>query len=266
MTKGSLYFYFKSKEDLLLSSCQYYYDQMIENMLSISKDHTLSPKQKLTNQLISQIGQLAQYRDFIMMLMNERAVPINEDMRQFLFRMRAQSLYWGYIQIVDIYGELARPYALDAASVMNAMLGEYFSYAMLDNYKFDPERLSSFIIKRLDEIVDGMIRKEDAPILTETDMKPYIAQGQMEFERSAVLALEEIQHLRGIVEALPLESGVVDEVMSSLLVLEAEWAKPDRQPVIMKGMIAYLRSLKLNELKPSLDLLEKQLQSRRRMT
>lgn len=259
MTKGSLYFYFKSKEDLLLSSCQYYYDQMIEKMLSISKDHTLSPKEKLMEQLILHIGQLTEYRDFIMMLMNERAITINEDMRQFLFRMRAQTLYWNYTQIIDIYGENVRPYALDAATIMNAMLGEYFTYAILDNYKFDPIRLSSFLIDRLDDILNGMAHKGNQPILNETNMKPFIDQGRTELERSAVLALEEIQHLRGIVESLPLEPDRIEEAMSSLLVLETEIVKPDRQTVIAKGMIAYLRSLKRNELKPSLDLLEKQL-------
>jgi AcrR family transcriptional regulator len=259
LTKGSLYFYVKSKEELLLSVCRYYYDKMMRQLASISENSRLSPREKLIAQIRLQFQQLDEYRDFVIMLTNERSININDEMQEFLYLLRAQTHYMYYKQIIELYGEEVRPYALDAAAIIISMLGGYLGYAFLQEVEYELDHLARFMVDRLDDVVRGMVAGGRPPVLSAESMQTLLAKGRHRFERQADRGLEEIQHLRDIAETIEWNDGQYEDVLSSLLMLESEWAKPDRQPIVVKGMIAFLRSFKRKEMEAGLDLLEKQL-------
>ncbi|AQR78019.1 Transporter-like protein [Paenibacillus larvae] len=83
IAKGSLYFYFKSKEDLLLSLLKYYYDLLRSTINIISQDTHLSSRERLAKQMLAQFEFLTENKDFIMMLMHESSLYSNETFRQF---------------------------------------------------------------------------------------------------------------------------------------------------------------------------------------
>ncbi|MGB8954919.1 MAG: helix-turn-helix domain-containing protein [Tumebacillaceae bacterium] len=236
IAKGSLYFYFKSKEDLFLSVFQYHVDHMLEQFRSISEDDTLSARGKLHKQVVQQFLQFDESRDFIRMLMKGQ-FEMNEEISQLMYSMRGQALQWYQSRIIDLYGEEVKPYSLDAATLFSAMTAEFMHHLLLDGRERDFQRLARFLIERLDDVVRGMIAKQQPPIL-DSDREP-------SFDK-------EIRAMRAIVEPLAQR----DELLGVLDVLEAELGKIAPRPVIIKGMIAYLRSFAIEDLQPHLANLE----------
>jgi AcrR family transcriptional regulator len=236
IAKGSLYFYFKSKEDLFFSVFQHHVDQMLEQFRSISEDDTLSARGKLLKQVVQQFLQFDESRDFIRMLMKGQ-FEMNDEISQLLYSMRGQTLQWYQSCIIDLYGEEVKPYSRDAATLFSAMMAEFMHHLLLDSRERDFQRLARFLIERLDDVVRGMIAKQQPPILA-SDREP-------RFD-------EEIRAMRAVVEPLDLR----DELLSALEVLQAELGKVAPRPVIIKGMIAYLRSFAIEDLQPRLANLE----------
>src|SRR5690606_10953514 len=82
MAKGSLYFYFKSKEDLLVSICKHHFDLMMKDYRLIMEDEGISPRDKLVQQIILNYSHFVVHSDFIKLLMTER-FEFNDDIHQF---------------------------------------------------------------------------------------------------------------------------------------------------------------------------------------
>lgn len=256
IAKGSLYFYFKSKEDVLVSAFKHYHDLMSHEIMSVAKDQRLSPREILTKQFIIQMEQVMKHQDFIVMMLNEQAFQINEDMTRFMFTAKAETLYWYYNSIVAIYGSDVQKYALDAATMIQAISGDYLGYMILHSKKFDIEQLSVFFMQRLDDLVHGLMQKQQAPILSMENMGAFMKCGKEGFDHEMTQVERELINLGQVIAELDADTKTVEEINSCYQVLQKEWAKPEPQSMILKGLLAYLRSFRLPTLSKSLDVLE----------
>jgi AcrR family transcriptional regulator len=241
IAKGSVYFYFKSKEDLLFSVLTYFHDQFITTFNAVDDEAELPPKERFSKQLTIQFRLQAEHGDFLVMLMNEQVINISDDMRRFMFDMKGQAFRWSYTGIVDIYGDPVKPFAYDAAMILQGMISEYTGYLLFGGQTINPEKISSFLLARLDDAVAGMIREQRKPLISEQDIQ------NMWSKFSLVPApvpewRQEINHFREALTNAKKNLKRKEELLSSLVVLENEWLRPEPQPIILKGMIALLRS------------------------
>jgi AcrR family transcriptional regulator len=254
IAKGSLYFYFKSKEDLLVSICSYYFEQMLNQFWETMNDPNLSPREKLMKQVIDQYEQFTQ-NDFVNMLMKER-FEVNKEIHELFFLLRAQQLRGNQQCLLELYGEEIKPFSFDAATLLIAMINGYMSYVVMEHMKLDFHMVSEFVVDRLDDMVQGMLKRQVKPVLNTAEFEQFFAASPKQ-ARSAKSALHaELQAIRAVIEQLKRKPAEMEEIQSAIQVLEAELEKDEPQAVMVKGMIALLKSLKIPELKKHLTQIE----------
>jgi AcrR family transcriptional regulator len=245
LAKGSLYNYFKSKEEIVMSIFSYYYDLLFEKISKIAEDDTLSVKEKFIKQLEVQIREFYNHKDFIRMQMTEQAVKVNDDVHKLVFRIRAETLSRYSNAIIDIYGESVKNFALDLATMLNGMLKEYLFYIAIDKKEINLDKLAPFLIKRLDAMVQSLTDKE-TPLLTDEVMKDYIDIGKTSKEK---VRKQIIRYIDEMIEKLEDErdkNNVVSrDVIHSLNTLKQEFSRNEQEvrKFIVEALLLYLQNL-----------------------
>ncbi|WP_165921040.1 TetR/AcrR family transcriptional regulator [Paenibacillus albiflavus] len=256
IAKGSLYFYFKSKEDLLLSTFRHYYVSIVSQLTTVAQDHSLSPKERLFKQLHTQFNHLTESRDIILMLLNEHTMQVNDEMREFFFSIRAYSLYWVYKQILDIYGEEARLYAIEGSVYLNAMMNEYLFFLLVYQMDLDLQQISHSLVARLDDIITGMISAQQKPVFTMQSMQHFMARGKETFEQNTRTLVDEITDFRVIIEENVSETEARNEIADCLDALKEEITMDKPRMIILKTLLTYMRSKANTALATHLDVFE----------
>lgn len=254
IAKGSVYVYFKSKEELLVSICKHYSELMAGQFREIAANSRLSPRERLIAFVVLQNDHYVQYGDLIKMLLQERVV-LNGEIGRIVFALSAELLRGYRSVIVELYGEQAEPYSYDAANLFEAMVGSYMKLVFLGHGQLDFVRIANYLAGRLDDIVSGLLAQRPQPILGAGDIAA--ADGKGLFGGSAKrTAFDEIDALREAVERLALKPAQTAEIESALQVLEGELRKPEPQTVVARGMLALLKNAKLDGLHETIERIE----------
>lgn len=261
IAKGSMYLYFKSKEDLLLSIYKYYYELFFLQQSHLEEATHLTPKERLKADLVVQFESVVQYRSFIKMQMKEPSLPLNNDIKQFLFNIRARTFQWYYDHLVNVYGKAFEPYALDSSVIVNGIIKEYMGYIILDNKELDIERLTAFIIDRLDDMVTGIIASKPTPVLEEHMMKEFLtyAEGAMEGSPKMRL-LEVLAGLQQMIVHSSLEDKPKLQALNALTVMNEELEKTEPRAVVLQGMCSYLQNAGIAEAEKKLNTINELIQ------
>lgn len=165
IAKGALYFYFKSKEDLLVQIITHYLNIFQDEFVSIMEDETRDARQRLAKQIILKSERLSDNRDFIEMFIKEK-FEVNEDIRTLLHELNVTILRATERCVIALYGEEIRPYASDAAILFNAIVDGYLGTAYMQQSELDYTELSDYLIARLDDMVAGLLRSRPRPIIS----------------------------------------------------------------------------------------------------
>lgn len=255
IAKGSLYFYFKSKEDLLVSICKYYFERIMVRFWETMEDSHLTPREKLIGQVIENYEQFIEHSDFVKMLMKER-FEVNQEIHELIFTLRAQQLSGNQQCILELYGEEIRPISFDLATIFIAMINGYMGYVMMEQIKLDFQHVSQFLLDRLDDIVQGMLAKQAKPILNILEFERVFTDNPQQGRTKKAALAAELHAIRLLVEKLKKKPEEIDEINMSLQVLEAELDKKEPQTIMVKGMVALLKSFKIPEFKRHLAEIE----------
>jgi AcrR family transcriptional regulator len=226
ISKGAFYLYFKSKEDLLLSIFQYYYEQ-IRSRLEELKAKNLHPRELFIEQLVSQFIEVSRHKEFIIMQTREHAIPFNKEIADFIQKMRMETHVFFQNSLQSIYGETIRPYLVDLTLMVQGMINSYFELIIFNQSNLDLNYLARFILKRIDSLVEGLKDSGEAPVV------------------SGLVETETIQK-KDLIKLLNEAKQVVSEkdLLVSLEVLEEEIkSETPRKPVI-QGMLATLNGVK----------------------
>lgn len=156
IAKGTLYNYFQSKDDVMLSVMKHYSGMFMAEVEKIATDQSLTPKEVFLKQIHYQLDECMKHRDFIEMHIREYAVPVNDEISEFLFSIRSSRIRWLSGCLRNVYGKDIEPFVLDVATMMNGVIREYLEYIILDKKQFDTCRLSKFIINRMDDLVNTL--------------------------------------------------------------------------------------------------------------
>jgi AcrR family transcriptional regulator len=253
IAKGSVYSYFKSKEDLLFVAIKHEYDRMMSAVLTVANDTKLTPRERLATQFQHMLQITLEYSDFIATLKNETDLMINDQMKAFMSDMHKADFQWYSQSILAIYGDAAKPYVFDAAIIIQAIVNR-FTY--INRIQLESSELTNFFMARLDDLVDGMIRKLQKPILTqelsENSANPCSPEISFSYEDS----LKALQSIRTYIKQSKLETKIKTASLSYLTVLDHEITKDQIDPIITTAMISHLKSLDLSVILINLTNLE----------
>lgn len=255
IAKGSLYFYFKSKEDLLYSICKYYLALLEKAILDIEENTELEPQEKLREMVTQGHKQYNEHKGFIMILLQER-FELNEEIHELIVKMRRRGLLSSQRSICKHYGPEVEPYACDAAILFHSFIDCFLSLVILENKTFDGEEVADFVMQRMDDVVYGMIKNKSKSVLGEGVLEQWesaVSGGQRGGKADVA---DEIAAISAALDQAELPAEQREEIQSSLHVIEAELEKAEPQPIVLKGMLSFIKNMKVAELRKHLPKLE----------
>ncbi|XID92470.1 TetR/AcrR family transcriptional regulator [Paenibacillaceae bacterium WGS1546] len=260
MAKGSLYFYFKSKDDLLVSIIDYYSEMMFEQMETMTGETGFPPREKLALQFERQFRFVRENLDFMRMLMKEPLTGLHPHIREMLIRLRARSRLWYMSHILAIYGDEAKKYSGDATAMIAGIGSQYFEALLFEDQAFDERRLSRFLTQRLDEIMFGMIRGGEEPVLPPHDIAKLRSQAGIAADDSHDLGL--LQEALDLVAASAPErdEDVQRDLVAALTVIRDEIVKSGpTNRLLLRAMLALLKEYGTEEIRATMTKLEARL-------
>ncbi|MEH7307295.1 TetR/AcrR family transcriptional regulator [Neobacillus drentensis] len=234
ISKGAFYLHFKSKDDLLLSILEYIFDT-IESSRFVFENQDLSPREKFIKQITAFFRTFIGHKEFMIMLSKEQAIPRNEEIKKLFFKKRFESHLLHRKGLVSIYGQKIEPFSIDLALILEGLFQTYVGLLMLEPAEFEIEKLSHFLMKRMDSIVKD-ISSED-PFITEEKMGNIIKNSKHCFEPANVNNI--VQKMRNEIDQI--ENREALEI--SLDVLEEEINKQSPRLPVIKGMLSNFKGI-----------------------
>ncbi|MDM5191052.1 helix-turn-helix domain-containing protein [Bacillus sp. DX4.1] len=237
ISKGAFYLYFKSKDELLLATLQYYYDKIYKKMMAIDEE-SLLPREKFKKQLYCQFNDVQKDKEFLIIYARENAIPFNKEVEAFMVKMKLESHAFYRNSLLSIYGEKVIPYILDLVVMVEGICRSYLELIIFNAAEIDIPHVSTFILKRIDDLVEGLVHSEDMPVLQEEQMNRLFGSSELIKEQAKEHFLQEIVTFKRTL-ADQLEN---DELLVTLDVLEAEMRLPNPRIPVIQGMLANLRA------------------------
>jgi AcrR family transcriptional regulator len=240
IAKGGIYFYYKSKEELLHSVFTHYYDQMFNNVTETASRYEHDPKEGLIQQISSQFQGLTSNYSFITLFSREQVA--NQELKQVMLRMRTKFLVWFRDQAIRVYGPRIEPYAFDLSALLTSLVREYMSFIIINDAPLPLRRLSEYIVARLDDAARGVLSSQEPPMLTTSFVKSVFPDARIVEGSDAARRLSQAMTvLLQRIDALDLEDEARRSVRDAAAVMKEEAGKPIPRRTVLEGMLALLR-------------------------
>ncbi|MGG3520501.1 helix-turn-helix domain-containing protein [Bacillus pseudomycoides] len=236
ISKGAFYLYFKSKDELLLATIRYYYDKIYNKTMAIDEE-SLLPREKFEKQLYCQFNDVQEHKEFLIILARENAIPFNKEVEAFMVKMKLESHAFYRNSLLSIYGEKVIPYVLDLVFMVEGICRSYLELIIFNVAEIDIPHVSTFILKRMDDLVEGLVHSKDMPVLQEEQMNQLFGSSELIKEQAKEHFLQEIITFKRTL-ADQLEN---DELLITLDVLEAEMRLLNPRVPVIQGMLANLK-------------------------
>lgn len=164
ISKGGIYLYFSSKNELLLEIYRYYYENLKKKMNESVNNHEWLPKERLQVQIAIYLEELLYQKEFILMHLNEN-VGYSAEVEEFLRSVKRDLVQWFQAHFIQIYGETIKPHTFDLTIMLKGMLESYLVTLLRTNILVPVDELAAYLISRTDDLVEGIMKKKEGPQL-----------------------------------------------------------------------------------------------------
>ncbi|WP_243292228.1 TetR/AcrR family transcriptional regulator [Bacillus sp. FJAT-47783] len=233
IAKGSIYHYFKSKDQLLIEIIWHYYDVVSEKFYKIERNPILTPKQKFYEQLLLSISVFVENREFIVIHMKE-SFHFKDDLEAFFRQMRKEIYQWLEQKLFEVYGKDIEPYVLDLATSLQGTAHEYVSHIILDKVEMDLQTLTHHLLHQCDVLVEGYKNYK----------KRFLKKEMFQLsDKEADFFQEKLKNL--LIRAKDLQVQKMVDVIDALL-QEWEKAKKERSnypDIVIESLILHLQTV-----------------------
>lgn len=233
MSKGAFYLHFKSKDALMLAILNYYFDTLQQHVSEIN-DEDLDPKEKFRRQLTVLIETLVDNKEFLIMQSREQAVPLNEDVRRIIFKMHNETHHMYQSNLSNIYGEKVNPYLWDLSVLLEGIFQSYLKILFFNKEAFASDEVASFLLDRIDNIVQALVVGKEAPLLTEPKIQEMRRQFQHFFNHDG----ESVDTIIAAMKEDVAEMVDGKDLDVSLEVLSSEVSSEQPRTAVIQGMLS----------------------------
>lgn len=240
ISKGAFYLHFESKDQLLIDIYRYYYEK-ISALLDRIEQKKLSPKQAFQTQMKFLFAEVSKHKEFIIMHFQEQVLPISHDVRQFVYEKKLKHYNWQKRSLLSIYGQEAERYIPDLILLLEGLNHSLFKLMLLTNHPPAPEKMATYLLKRLDDLAEGLVAGGEEPFVTDQSLQ------QLDWPCTGSTEEQVKQTLSAIRKRLPtlhIPEGKKQEVLEAISVLQAELDKEDPKKIIFQGMLATMATVK----------------------
>ncbi len=240
IAKGSLYKIFSSKEDLLIEVFEFKFQNMREQAELIRKDLRLLPLQRLARETLLQLEFIAEFK-FSIQDVQELHAHEGTKLGLYLTSIKAKIMNYYGDCLVHGLGEDVVPYKWDLISVYVGMMKQYTMFGLLLNNPLDPNRVSTYIVDRIEEISDGLLLKKPQPLFDSSVVERFIHQsmGGMQTSTEKIKA-DLLQHLEMAVSELAIPLSRKTELMDALDILKEQLVEENPRTVLVRAMLDFL--------------------------
>ncbi|MEX3913737.1 TetR/AcrR family transcriptional regulator [Bacillus paralicheniformis] len=229
ISKGAFYLHFKSKEALLLAIIKYYIDRTMENM-KIIQQKNFPPKETFKEQIAYQFSESKEHRDFILVMISEHSIPENSKIEEY-FKNVSQKFHETYQNALSAaYGDIVKPYLSDLSVIVQGIVQSYQNLFIFNELDIDFYELADFIMRRIDDMIDGMVQNGEQPILAGRTYSYYRNAGNTADKHTILRELEDAKRQ----PALP------EDILITLDVIEEELKKDSPRIPVLQGMLTNL--------------------------
>ncbi|MCY8152151.1 TetR/AcrR family transcriptional regulator [Bacillus paralicheniformis] len=229
ISKGAFYLHFKSKEALLLAIIKYYIDRTMENM-KIIQQKNFPPKETFKEQIAYQFSESKEHRDFILVMISEHSIPENSKIEEY-FKNVSQKFHETYQNALSAaYGDIVKPYLSDLSVIVQGIVQSYQNLFIFNELDIDFYELADFIMRRIDDMIDGMVQNGEQPILAGRTYSYYRNAGNTADKHTILRELEDAKRQ----PALP------EDILITLDVIEEELRKDSPRVPVLQGMLTNL--------------------------
>lgn len=239
ISKGTLYNFFDSKEELLIQVIRHNQRKMLRQAENISLDSILPPKEKLIQKLVVQFDGIRENKDYMSMLLTALPPHDNPKISLLMKRIRISMMNWYKDCFIEAYGNKVKPYIWDLTLMLQGTLKEYISLIFRDHKELDFESVARFVIERLDTMIHHTLDAE--PVLTPWKMEEYEAyQADLESKTPEEQINQLLEELEKKVKKLALYEEEKEEYISAMQSLQKEIYEKKPKIFLIKSLLLFL--------------------------
>ncbi|SDJ10630.1 TetR/AcrR family transcriptional regulator [Salimicrobium halophilum] len=237
VSKGTIYLYFSSKNELITSLFSYYHEELQKKIKKIDGE-IIGATERFERKIYVYLEELWKRKELIMLQIREQSLTVDETTIEVIQTIRHDIFEADKKMLLDMYGEDFRPYLVDGALLLESIRASVHQLLLLDHIEVTIDRLAAFIMHRMDELANGMIDKRNAPLLNERMFREPMTETDQ--QKSAKEALIEMERK---LEVIDLPDDRNSELQGAIDFLYEEISKTTPQSFIIKGMLANFRNI-----------------------
>jgi len=242
IAKGSVYSFFRSKEEILFTIFDHYHQMMYELARDTLADN-LPARQKLNKLIHISLEQFGRFKLFLTLQRKEAHLYKKREIRDMVFDFRAKRFFTFRQVVAEVYGQETEPYWMDLATIISGMTIEFMSYATFDRKNVDFDQVCTFIVNVLDATAESLVRKNAEPVLTMALMNDFMRSGHVSMSNSQQQLLDQVWLLKDAVMSAPFSLKQREEAEQAYTALESEILRGSGKTVNARAMALFLCSM-----------------------
>lgn len=256
ISKGSLYSFFQSKEDLIISIYEHYQQLVFERAFVVGLEGNLPPLERFAKQFQVQFEGILEYKSYMKMHMRGDSSKNSEKLAAMEHRMRGRLFSWLEHNLLEVFGSKIKPYIWDLMWMTQSIYSSYMMLLISTNDTLDPSVLGKHLVRQISLLAEDFLEGKSKPLLNDKMMKSFSVSMDRE---GAFISFEKRENAwKGLYEKI---SGLSEEHVKYYMNIanriseECRQAEPDE--LVIKGLFRLLMDKK--ELKIEAEELEMQL-------
>ncbi|CDQ38925.1 MULTISPECIES: TetR/AcrR family transcriptional regulator [Virgibacillus] len=250
ISKGTLYIYFKSKEDLLLHILKYYFHSIEEQIIALEQDTSLTDKDRFIREIEIKLNHYMENQAFYRLQIQDLPGLSDQNIYQFLRRQNIVQIKRIKNYLIAIYGQEISGFAADGAFILTGMLKQYMELIMLKQLPIPIKKVLPFLVKQMDFIMEGVKHQKVEAIVNKNLWNIYLE----DVNQEEVNPLEVIQQMKLKLNKSTFTEAEKEDGIQSLCIMEEELMKLQPRAVILRGMLHNLKNYPfLDELRMKLN-------------
>jgi AcrR family transcriptional regulator len=251
MAKASIYKFFSTKEELFTAAFVACHQILLDQAAALDRGGarlSLTPKEKLRRKIEFQLQYTVENHLF---MIDFRELPITTN-EQFIaaWKRKKNALHtWRRELLIETYGKQIEPYIWDIVAIFRGIHVEYLTYVQQKVIALPMSELASFIVDRLDALIDDFIRTAPKPVIAESNTHfNYLNPSDSPARQATIEQLMALMTVK--IDELSKPNEVREELKKVTAMLNDACTRQASNPTLIKVFISYLDVIP--ELRPHL--------------
>jgi AcrR family transcriptional regulator len=238
IAKGSIYSYFKSKEDLLVAALNYYFNKIMRRVNTLEKKH-VNPRDKFATKLTVFFESVAAQKKLVDLQTYDQEITFNDTFKRFVL-LKQYDIHQIYKEgLLSMYGDKIQPYLYDVTIMMEGMIRSYIRVFLLDNTNYDLKAVVEYVLNRVDDLVSGLVESGEQPIFSEIQIRHALKKIEKFMDTNTNKMKKVLGLIKSEIDQLP--NG--EEYLVSVDVIEEELSKEQPRVQVIQGMLSNLKEV-----------------------